>query len=107
MGDNEKPPYNRRDDWVIANNIFHELCELDANDRQADNNSSWLDLRVLVKKRLEAYHVKEDVLSLAEYILEHERKFIERDPHTLNVRLTGLGRANCGRQIDGLIAEEP
>lgn len=106
MGDNEKPPYNRRDDWVIANNIFHELCELDANDRQADNNS-WLDLRVLVKKRLEAYHVKEDVLRLAEDILEHERKFIERDPHTLNVRLTGLGRANCGRQIDGRIAEEP
>jgi hypothetical protein len=107
MGDNEKPSYNRRDDWVIANNIFHELCELDANDRQADNNSSWLDLRVLVKKRLEAYHVKEDVLSRAEDILEHERKFIERDPHTLNVRLTSLGRANCGRQIDGRIAEEP
>ena len=107
MGDNEKPPYNRRDDWVIANNIFHELCELDANDRQVDNNSSWLDLRVLVKKRLEAYHVKEDVLRLAEDILEHERKFIERDPHTLNVRLTSLGRANCGRQIDGRIAEEP
>jgi hypothetical protein len=108
MGDNEKPPYNRRDDWVIANNIFHELCELDANDRQANNNnSSWLDLRVLVKKRLEAYHVKEDVLRLAEDILEHDRKFIERDPHTLNVRLTGLGRANCGRQIDGRIAEEP
>jgi hypothetical protein len=107
MGDNEKPPYNRRDDWVIANNIFHKLCELDANDRQADNNSSWLDLRVLVKKRLEAYHVKEDVLSRAEDILEHERKFIERDPHTLNVRLTSLGRANCGRQIDGRIAEEP
>jgi hypothetical protein len=107
MGDNEKPPYNRRDDWVIANNIFHELCELDANDRQADNNSSWLDLRVLVKKRLEAYHVKEDVLSLAEDILEHERKFIESDQHTLNVRLTSLGRANCGRQIDGRIAEEP
>ena len=107
MRDNEKPPYNRRDDWVIANNIFHELCELDANDRQVDNNSSWLDLRVLVKKRLEAYHVKEDVLSLAEDILEHERKFIERDPHTLNVRLTSLGRANCGRQIDGRIAEEP
>jgi hypothetical protein len=25
MGDNEQPPYDRRDDWVIANNIFHEL----------------------------------------------------------------------------------
>jgi septum formation topological specificity factor MinE len=107
MGDNEKPPYNGRDDWVIANNIFHELCELDANDRQADNNSSWLDLRVLVKKRSEAYHIKEDLPHLAEDILEHERKFIERDPHTLNVKLTGLGRTNCGRQIDGRIAEEP
>lgn len=106
MEDNEKPPYDRRDEWVIANNIFHELCELDANDRQADNNS-WLDLRVLVKERLEAYHVKEDVLHLVEDILEHERKFIERDPHILNVRLTGLGRANCGRQIDGRLAEEP
>jgi hypothetical protein len=107
MGDNEKPPYDRRDDWVIANNIFHELCELDANDRQTDNDSAWYDLRALVKERLEAYHVKDDVLHLAEDILEHERKFIERDPHTLNVRLTGLGRANCGRQIDGRLAEEP
>jgi hypothetical protein len=107
MGDNEKPPYDRRDDWVIANNIFHELCELDANDRQTDNDSAWYDLRALVKERLEAYHVKDDVLHLAEDILEHERKFIERDPHTLNVRLTDLGRANCGRQIDGRLAEEP
>ena len=107
MGDNEKPPYDRRDDWVIANNIFHELCEIDANDRQTDNDSAWYDLRALVKGRLEAYHVKDDVLHLAEDILEHERKFIERDPHTLNVRLTGLGRANCGRQIDGRLAEEP
>lgn len=107
MGDNEKPPYDRRDDWVIANNIYHELCELDANDRQTDNDSAWYDLRALVKERLEAYHVKDDVLHLAEDILEHERKFIERDPHTLNVRLTGLGRANCGRQIDGRLAEEP
>jgi hypothetical protein len=107
MGDSEKPPYDRRDDWVIANNIFHELCELDANDRQTDNDSAWYDLRALVKERLEAYHVKDDVLHLAEDILEHERKFIERDPHTLNVRLTGLGRANCGRQIDGRLAEEP
>jgi hypothetical protein len=107
MGDSEKPPYDRRDDWVIANNIFHELCELDANDRQTDNDSAWYDLRALVRERLEAYHVKDDVLHLAEDILEHERKFIERDPHTPNVRLTDLGRANCGRQIDGRLAEEP
>jgi hypothetical protein len=107
MGDNEKPPYDRRDDWVIANNIFHELCDLDVNDRHADSDSAWYDLRALVKERLDAYHVKDDVLHLAEDILEHERKFIERDPHTLNVRLTGLGRANCGRQIDGRLAEEP
>ena len=107
MGDHEKPPYDRRVDWVIANNIFHELCELDANDRQADNDPAWHDLSVLVRKRLGAYHIKEDIRHLAEDILERERKFIERNPHTLNVRLTGLGRANCGRQIDGRIAEEP
>jgi hypothetical protein len=109
MGDNEKPPYDRRNDWVIANNIFHELCELDANDRQADNDPAWHDLKTLVKERLKAYHVEEDVLHLAEDTLEHERKFIEHDPHVLNlnVRLTSLGRANCGRQIDGRIAEEP
>lgn len=105
--DSEKPPYNRRDDWVLANNIFHELCELDANDRQADSDSAWHDLRILVKERLESYHVKENILRLAEDILEHERKLIERDSHTLNVRLSALGRANCGRQIDGRIAEEP
>jgi hypothetical protein len=107
MRDYEKPPYNRRDDWVIANNIFHELCELDANDRQVDNDPAWCDLRVLVRERLGAYHVKEDIRHLAEDILEHERRFIERDPHTLNVRLTDLGRANCGRQIDGRLIKEP
>jgi hypothetical protein len=103
----EKPPYDRRDDWVLANNIFRKLCELDANDRQADNDSAWHDLRILVKERLESYDFKENILHLAEDILEHERKLIERDPHTLNVRLSGFGRANCGRQIDGRIAEEP
>jgi hypothetical protein len=105
MGDNEKPPYNRRDDWTIANNIFHELCELDADDRQADNDPAWYDLRLLVKERLGAYHISEDMRHLAEDILEHERRFIERDPHIFNVRLTDLGRANCGRQIDGRPAE--
>jgi hypothetical protein len=109
MADYEKPPYNRREDWVIANNIFHELCELDANDRQADNDSAWYDLRVLIRGRLGAHNINENVLHLAEDILEHERKFIERDPNTLNVnvRLTDTGRANCGRQIDGRLVEEP
>jgi hypothetical protein len=107
MGDNEKPPYDRSDDWVIANNIFHELCELDSNDRQSGNDPAWHDLRSLVRERLEAYHINEDVRQLAEDMLERERRFIERDPHTFKVRLTGQGRANCGKQIDGRLAEEP
>jgi hypothetical protein len=107
MGDNEQPPYDRRDDWVIANNIFHELCELDADNRQAGNDPAWNDLGILVKERLGAYHINQDVRHLAEDILERERRFIERDPHTFNIRLTDLGRANCGRQIDGRAVEEP
>jgi hypothetical protein len=106
MRENEQqPPYNRRDDWVTANNIFHELCELDADDRQADNDPAWNDLGVLVKERLGAYHVSENIRHLAEYILERERGFVERNTHTFNIRLTELGRANCGRQIDGRPAE--
>ena len=62
MGDIEQPPYDMRDGWVIPNNIFHELCELDADDRQADNDPAWNDLEVLVKKRLGAYHINEDNL---------------------------------------------
>ncbi|MDQ3839466.1 MAG: hypothetical protein M3297_09380 [Thermoproteota archaeon] len=52
-----------------------------------------------------AYHVSENIRHLAEDILERERGFIERNPHTFNIRLTVLGRANCGRQIDGRPAE--
>jgi hypothetical protein len=54
-----------------------------------------------------AYHINEDVRQLAEDMLERERGFIERDPHTFKVRLTGQERANCGKQIDARLAEEP
>jgi hypothetical protein len=44
-----------------------------------------------------AFNNNIDVAYLVEDILV-ERQFIERDPHTNNVRLTTLGRQNCDRE---------
>jgi hypothetical protein len=33
MANDQRPPYDAHDFEVMANNIFHELCELDRDDR--------------------------------------------------------------------------
>jgi hypothetical protein len=93
--DEHAPPYSH-DYGIMANNIFHVLCELDLEDREHDRSPAWHDITILAD-RLRAYTDRVDVL--AETILQDERGFIERDPKTTNVRLTQLGRQNCNRRI--------
>jgi hypothetical protein len=93
--DEHTPPYNR-DYGIMANNIFHVLCELDLDDREHDRPPAWHDIAILAD-RLRAYTDRVDALT--ETILQDERGFIERDPKSTNVRLTQLGRQNCNRRI--------
>jgi hypothetical protein len=46
-----------------------------------------------------AYDNKDDVAYIAETVLVN-MQYIERDPRTNNVRLTPVGRQNCGRGIE-------
>lgn len=98
MGDTERPPYDHKDYETIANNIFERLCERDKRDRESGKVANWHDLRGIVTK-LRGFHVPTDVRALAEDILENEKKYMERDPHTFQVRLTELGRQNCGKRV--------
>jgi hypothetical protein len=93
--DEHAPPYSH-DYGIMANNIFHVLCELDQEDREHNRSPAWHDITILAN-RLRAYTDRVDVL--AETILQDERGFIERDPKTTNVRLTQLGRQNCDNRI--------
>jgi hypothetical protein len=79
--------YNERDYAIMANNVFHQLCGM---------GGEWHDIAALADK-VGAFNNNIDVAYLVEDILV-ERQFIERDPHTNNVRLTTLGRQNCDRE---------
>jgi hypothetical protein len=98
MAGDQRPPYDSRDYEIMANNIFHELCELDRDDRGHERPPAWHDITVLAD-RLRAYDNRVDVAYLTETILHDERGFIVRDPKTNNVSLTRSGRANCNRRI--------
>jgi len=89
MADNQRRvPYDERDWAEMANNVFHQLCEREAG---------WQDITELAKD-VKAYDNTTDVAYTAEVVLL-EMKYIERDPYSINVRLTPLGRENCGRGI--------
>jgi hypothetical protein len=100
MANDQPAPYDEHDYGVIANAIFTELCLRDKDDRIAGRDPAWHNLRELVRDRLGAYRIENDVQHLAEDLLQDERGFIERDPHSLNIRLTRLGRENCNIGID-------
>lgn len=95
---NEQPPYDQQDEETISNNIFQRLCELDKQDREASREPGWYDLKDIAAN-LKGFHIREDVRQLAEDILENEKGFIKRDPHSFKVILTTLGRQNCGKRI--------
>jgi hypothetical protein len=95
---NDQPHYNSRDYEIMANNIFHELCELDRDDRGHERPPAWHDITVLAD-RLRAFDNRVDVAYITETILQDERGFIVRDKKTNNVSLTILGRNNCNGRI--------
>ena len=95
----DRVPYDERDFGIMANNIFHELCELDRNDRENGRPPAWHDIGKFAEK-LKAYDNDVDVAYITETILDEERRFIERNRQNNDVRLTDLGRQNCDRGID-------
>ena len=98
MANDQRPPYDAHDFEVMANNIFHELCELDRDDRGHERPPAWHDITVLVG-RLMAYDNRVNVAYITETILHDERGFIVHDPKTNNVSLTIRGRNNCNGRI--------
>jgi hypothetical protein len=77
-----------RDYAIMANNVFHRLCT---------TPEEWHDIKSLAEE-VRAFDNEDDVAHIAETVLL-DMQFIERDPHTNNVRLTPLGRQNCARGI--------
>jgi hypothetical protein len=81
--------YDERDHAIMANNIFHRLCE---------RGGEWHNITVLAQE-VGAYGNTAHVASIAQaYLLEMH--LIERDPSSNNVKLTPLGMVNCARGID-------
>ena len=46
MANDQRPPYDAHDFEVMANNIFHELCELDRDARGHERPPAWHDITV-------------------------------------------------------------
>jgi len=92
-------PYDERDNAIMANNIFHQLCEMDEEDRRNGKDPQWIALTPLAE-RLLAIDDRIDVAYIAEATLLDELGYMERDPHNDNVRLTQLGRQNCPNGIE-------
>jgi hypothetical protein len=99
MDNNKNPPYEERDDAIMAGHIFNELCILDREDRNVGIPPAWHDITQLAEK-VRAFDKSVDVAYIAETNLLDQQDFIERDPHNQNVRLTQVGRQNCGKGIN-------
>ena len=97
--DQGRIPYDEHDNAVIANNVYHQLCEMDQEDRANNREPRWQDINTLAET-LRAYDNRIDVAYLAEERLLDELGYIERDRHNNNVRLTEPGRQNCERGIN-------
>jgi hypothetical protein len=83
----------------MANHVFYALCKLDKEDRRLGRDPQWQDI-VAPADEVRAIDDRIDVSYIAEEMLLDERRFIERDLHNANVRLTPLGRENCGKDIE-------
>ena len=91
--------YDDRDNATMANHVFHQLCELDEEDRRANREPQWQDI-VRLADKVRAFDNRIDVAYLAENTLLDELGYIERNKQNTDVRLTGLGRENCAKGID-------
>jgi len=90
--------YDDRDVAIMANVIFHGLCELDEEGRGNNEEPGWQNIGPLADK-VGAIANKVHVAYIAEYALQL-LGFIERNLQNTKVRLTGLGRENCAKRID-------
>ncbi|MFZ0513304.1 MAG: hypothetical protein WAM14_16975 [Candidatus Nitrosopolaris sp.] len=91
--------YDDRENAIMANHVFLELCKLDEEDRRSNRDPQWRDI-VSLADLVKAFDERIDVSYIAEEMLLDERHFIERDLHNANVRLTKLGRENCDKGIE-------
>lgn len=81
--------YDGRDYAIIAQNVFRQLCNTDPKSQDINRLAA----------EVGAYDNRNDVAYIAEQVLLQQLQFIERDSHSNNVRLTPLGRKNCGKDI--------
>ena len=79
-----------RDFAIIADNVYQQLCSL---------GGEWQNIVALAEK-VKSYGQlsSSDVAYIAEAVLL-EMGYIERDPHSIRVKLSPLGRERCGRGI--------
>ena len=87
-----------RDIAIMANVVFHGLCELDEEARRKNEEPGWQNIGPLADK-VGAAPNKVHVAYIAEYSLQLVG-FIERNLQNTKLRLTGLGRENCAKGID-------
>jgi hypothetical protein len=92
-------PYNKRDYAIMANKVFHYLCDLDQEDRENNREPKWQDI-VEVAATAVIYDNRIDAAYLAETTVLDELRYIERSQDNINIRLTPLGRENCSKEID-------
>lgn len=90
--------YDDRDDTIMSNNVFRQLCLLDEEDRRSNRDPRWQNI-VSLADQVRAIDNRIDVAYIAEHFLLDERRFIDRDQQNNNVRLTVLGRENCDKDI--------
>jgi hypothetical protein len=96
--DHKITTYDERDVAIMANVVFHGLCELDGEGRRNNEEHGWQNLGPLADK-VGAVPNKVHVAYIAEYALQL-LGFIERNLQNTKVRLTGLGGENCAKGID-------
>jgi hypothetical protein len=90
--------YNEREVRIMANDVFHGLCELDEENRRNNEEPRWQNIGPLADK-VGAVTNKVHVAYLAEYALLL-LGYIELNLQNPKVRLTGLGRENCAKGIN-------
>lgn len=91
-------PYNERDYAIMANKVFHYLCDLDQEDRENNREPKWQDI-VEVAATAVIYDNSIDAAYPAETTVLDKLGYIERGQDNIDIRLTLLGRQNCSKEI--------
>ncbi|MGB6594674.1 MAG: hypothetical protein WA323_03600 [Candidatus Nitrosopolaris sp.] len=83
----QQSKYNDRDQAIIANNVFLQLCQLDELDRMSNRDPQWHDIGPLADQ-VGAVDNKKDVAYIAEQVLLQHFHFIERVNNSHDVHKT-------------------